>query len=75
MSSNSRRKGTVCVYDIKTGKSGLTQARVAEIAREVHRAYNNPLPQRIIITEVRPFQVPGLNPTYFSCYKNKQISE
>ena len=28
--------GTVCVYDIKTGKSGLTTARTAEIANEVH---------------------------------------
>jgi hypothetical protein len=32
---------TFCVYNIKTGKSGLSAARIAEIARTVARAYPN----------------------------------
>ena len=47
-----RDKTTVCVYDIKTGRSGLTVARFGEIAKSVFSAYG-PV-QRIIITEVRP---------------------
>jgi hypothetical protein len=46
------RGGTVCVYDIKTGESGLSPKRMAEIAKNVFKAYPNT--QRIIVTEVRP---------------------
>ncbi len=44
---------TVCVYDIKTGKAGLSMGRSAEIASEVFKAFGK-LHQRIIVTEVRP---------------------
>ncbi len=44
---------TVCVYDIKTGKAGLSASRSTEIAGEVYIAFGK-LPQRIIVTEVRP---------------------
>lgn len=47
-----RDKETVCVYDIKTGRSGLSASRFREIASSVFSAYG-PV-QRIIITEVRP---------------------
>jgi len=43
---------TVCVYDIKTGKSGLSAARFAEISRTVHLRFPNTL--RIIVIEIRP---------------------
>jgi hypothetical protein len=43
---------TVCVYDIKTGKRGLSPARMLEIATKVFAAYNDV--KRIIITEIRP---------------------
>ena len=43
---------TVCVYDIKTGRSGLTPARMLELASMVQYYY--PRTQRIIVTEVRP---------------------
>ena len=44
--------GTVCVYDIKTGKSGLSLARTVEIAENVKRNYSDA--RRIVVTEVRP---------------------
>ncbi len=44
--------GTVCVYDIKTGKRGLSRSRITEIARSVYSHY--PATQRIIVTETRP---------------------
>lgn len=44
--------GTVCIYDIKTGRSGLTPARMLELASTVQYYY--PFTQRIIVTEVRP---------------------
>ena len=47
-----RDRETVCVYDIKTGRSGLSVARFGEITRSVFSAYG-PV-QRIVITEVRP---------------------
>jgi len=47
----------VCVYDIKTGRSGLSAPRMAEIAGTVLRAY--PGTKRIIVTEVRPGQGDG----------------
>ena len=43
----------VCVYDIKTGRSGLSPARFNEIRRSVAGAYG-PEVNQIIITEVRP---------------------
>ena len=42
---------TVCVYDIKTGKSGLYRGRSLEIARAVHARYGN---KQIIVIEMRP---------------------
>ena len=48
------KNGTVCVYDIKTGKSGLYPGRSAEIARTVRLRYPNA--QRILMIEVRPRQ-------------------
>lgn len=44
--------GTVCVYDIKTGKRGLGFARATEIARKVSESF--PLARRVIIIESRP---------------------
>jgi len=44
--------GIVCVYDIKTGRAGLSAARSAEIASEVHSRFE--LTQRIIVIETRP---------------------
>lgn len=46
------RTGTVCVYDIKTGRSGLKPPRMLELASTVQ--YHYPGTQRIIVTEVRP---------------------
>ncbi len=43
----------VCVYDIKTGRAGLSTARSKEIAGEVFKAFGK-VHQRIIVTEVRP---------------------
>jgi hypothetical protein len=45
---------TVCVYDIKTGKSGLLPGRSREIANAVRTHYGPA--NRIIVTEVRPRQ-------------------
>jgi len=45
-------KGTVCVYDVKTGVSGLTAARMRELAGTVSFFY--PGTSRIIVIEVRP---------------------
>ena len=44
--------GTVCVYDIKTGKRGLSFARTVEIATKVHKSFSGV--QRIIVIETRP---------------------
>lgn len=44
--------GTVCVYDIKTGKEGLSPARFAEIAARVFKIF--PGTVRIIVSEIRP---------------------
>lgn len=46
------RNGAVCVYDIKTGRSGLAEARMAEIAATVYK--NFPQTNRILVSEVRP---------------------
>ena len=47
------RPSTVCVYDIKTGKSGLSFARMLEISGESVKAFG-PGARRIIVAEVRP---------------------
>lgn len=50
-------ENTVCVYDIKTGKSGLTVRRMGEIATYIFRFRDPADPNkitRIIVTEVRP---------------------
>lgn len=44
--------GTVCVYDIKTGRRGLSLPRTAEIAKNVFGAYSDT--RRIIVSEIRP---------------------
>lgn len=46
------RNGTVCVYDIKTGRSPLTAARSIEIATNARAFY--PSVQRILVIETRP---------------------
>ncbi|WP_332118331.1 hypothetical protein [Azorhizobium caulinodans] len=45
-------QNTVCVYDIKTGKSGLSQARMTEIAFAAQKF--RPNTRRILVTEMRP---------------------
>ncbi|MDC7784082.1 hypothetical protein PQJ75_05495 [Rhodoplanes sp. TEM] len=45
-------KGTVCIYDIKTGGKGLTPARMRELASTVQFLY--PGTMNLIVTEVRP---------------------
>jgi hypothetical protein len=47
-----RDEQTVCVYDIKTGRSGLSPARRAAILAHVHGTY--PGATHIVIAEVRP---------------------
>lgn len=47
-----RPDGLVCVYDIKTGRAGLTPDRAAEIAKTVYSRFTGV--RRIIVTEVRP---------------------
>lgn len=44
--------GTVCVYDIKTGRRGLSIPRTKEIAKNVFGAFPNT--RRIIVSEIRP---------------------
>jgi hypothetical protein len=48
----SRDAETVCVYDIKTGFSQLSLARMWELADAVFRKF--PTVKRILVTEVRP---------------------
>lgn len=45
------RNGTICVYDLKTGKAGLDARRSLEIAENVFVRYG-PV-QRIVVTEMR----------------------
>jgi hypothetical protein len=44
---------TVCVYDIKTGTSGLSLPRMIEIAGRIYVSFDK-IPTRIIVIEVRP---------------------
>jgi hypothetical protein len=46
------KTGIVCIYDIKTGESGLSFARMRELATKASTLY--PGTQRIIVSEVRP---------------------
>jgi hypothetical protein len=58
-----KEKQTVCIYDIKTGESGLRSKRFAEFLTRVAGTYQ--WATRIIITEVRPHDpwLPGRKPT------------
>jgi len=44
--------GTTCVYDIKTGNSGLSGPRIAEMVKAVH--FRFPETRQIVIFETRP---------------------
>lgn len=44
---------TVCVYDIKTGTSGLSLPRMIEIAGRIYVSFDK-MPTRIIVAEIRP---------------------
>lgn len=44
--------GVICVYDLKTGKSGLSPARMLEIGQSVHRNFGDVY--RIIIIPIQP---------------------
>ena len=48
-------KSTVCVYDPKTGRRGLSFPRMNELAAAAHRLFHYD-PKYIIVTEVRPGQ-------------------
>lgn len=52
---NQREISTVCVYDPKTGRRGLSFPRMTELADAAHRLFQYD-PQRIIVIEVRPGQ-------------------
>jgi hypothetical protein len=47
---------TVCVYDVKTGRRGLSDLRMDVIARVVFKYF--PDTERIVVTEVRPRPAP-----------------
>jgi hypothetical protein len=49
------KDGVICVYDLKTGKGGLTPARMLEIGQSVHKNFSNIY--RIFIIPIQP----GLN--------------
>ncbi len=42
--------GTVCVYDVKTGKSGLGKKQISKIAKRVNRFRK---PKRFVVVEIR----------------------
>lgn len=44
-------EGTICIYDIKTGKSGLTAKRVTDFARRIAKRG-----RPVVIIEVRPYE-------------------
>jgi hypothetical protein len=52
---NHQEKATVCVYDPKTGKRGLSFPRMTELAKAAFKLFHYP-PQHIIVIEVRPGQ-------------------
>lgn len=47
-----RKDGTVCVYDFKTGKSGMTRQRFLEIGRGGLSYVDKPM--RAIVIQIRP---------------------
>jgi hypothetical protein len=47
-----RPKDTVCVYDIKTGRRGLSMRRRKEIASKIAGSY--PGTRRVVVCEIRP---------------------
>jgi hypothetical protein len=47
-----RPKDTVCVYDIKTGRRGLSMRRKKEIASKIAGSY--PGTKRVVVCEIRP---------------------
>ncbi|MEP7454688.1 hypothetical protein [Phyllobacterium sp. SB3] len=49
------KSGVICVYDLKTGKSGLTPARMLEIGQSVRKNFSNVY--RIFVIPIQP----GLN--------------
>lgn len=53
---NIPEKSTVCVYDPKTGRRGLSFPRMNELAAAAHRLFDYH-PEYIIVTEVRPGQM------------------
>ena len=52
---NIPEKSTVCVYDPKTGRRGLSFPRMNELAAAAHRLFGY-YPEHIIVIEVRPGQ-------------------
>ncbi|EJN04086.1 hypothetical protein PMI41_01723 [Phyllobacterium sp. YR531] len=46
------KDGVVCVYDLKTGKGGLTPARMLEIGQSVRK--NFPNVYRIFVIPIQP---------------------
>jgi hypothetical protein len=52
---NIPEKSTVCVYDPKTGRRGLSFPRMNELAAAAHRLFHYK-PEHIIVIEVRPGQ-------------------
>jgi hypothetical protein len=52
---NRQGTSTVCVYDPKTGKRGLSFPRTTELAETAHRLFGYK-PKQIIVIEVRPGQ-------------------
>jgi hypothetical protein len=53
---NIPEKSTVCVYDPKTGRRGLSFPRMNELAAAAHRLFGYH-PNYIIVVEVRPAQM------------------
>lgn len=49
----SKRPDTVCIYDIKTGRSGLSFPRMLEMVVNSQKAFNGQI-RHFIVTEVRP---------------------
>lgn len=47
------RPDTVCIYDIKTGRSGLSFPRMLEMVVNSRKAFGNQI-RHFIVTEVRP---------------------
>jgi hypothetical protein len=45
--------GVICVYDLKTGKSGLSSARMKEIGQSVHKNFG--MVNRIFIIPIQPW--------------------